>query len=66
MKHKRNAAQKSRLIVTREAMLDFSRLSTAQRLKWLDETRYFLSKVLPPKKQRAWLAAINLLNQKAD
>lgn len=37
--------RKNRLVVTREAIADFSSLSYAQRLRWLDEMRSFLGKV---------------------
>lgn len=47
----------SKLIVTEEAISDFSSLSTSQRLQWLDEMRAFLSKTLPPKTKRRWGSA---------
>lgn len=41
-------ARKDQLAVTREAIEDFSLLSYAQRLRWLDEMRSFLGKVRSP------------------
>ena len=40
--------RKNRLVVTQEAIADFSLLSYAQRLRWLDEMRSFLGKVRSP------------------
>lgn len=40
------------LMVTQQAIEDFSVLTTRQRLQWLDEMRQFLSKTLPLKTQR--------------
>jgi hypothetical protein len=37
--------RKNRLVVTPEAIADFSLLSYAQRLRWLDGMRSFLGKV---------------------
>lgn len=37
--------RKDQLGVTREAIADFSLLSYEQRLRWLDEMRFFLGKV---------------------
>lgn len=39
---------KNRLVVTQEAIADFSLLSYAQRLRWLDEMRSFWGKVRSP------------------
>ncbi len=44
--------RKNRLVVTREAIADFSLLSCAQRLRWLDEMRSFLGKVRDPSAKR--------------
>ena len=40
--------RKNQLVVTQEAIADFSILSYAQRLRWLDEMRLFWSKVRSP------------------
>jgi len=46
--------KKSRLRVTPEAIRDFSRLTTEQRLRWLDEMRAFLSYILPAKTKKLY------------
>ena len=42
------------LIVTKEAIREFSHLSTRHRLQWLDETRSFLSRALPPRTKQIY------------
>ncbi|MBI2166777.1 MAG: hypothetical protein HYU34_00880 [Candidatus Omnitrophica bacterium] len=42
------------LIVTQEAIQEFSRLSTRRRLQWLDEMRSFLSRALPPRTKQIY------------
>lgn len=49
---KRTRTRKRGLMVSDEAIEDFLVLSTAQRLKWLDEMRNFLSKTLPQDTKR--------------
>jgi hypothetical protein len=44
--------RRDRLVVTKEAIADFSTLSYAQRLKWLDEMRAFFGKVTSSPKRR--------------
>lgn len=51
MRRKRNSLG---LMVTKEAIEEFSRLSTRHRLEWLDETRTFLSKVLPRRTKKIY------------
>jgi len=43
------------LIVSLEAIDDFRRLNSAYRLKWLDEMRTFLSKILPATVKKQYL-----------
>jgi len=40
-------ARKWGLVVTREAIDDFAKLSAKERLEWLDDMRLWLSKVKP-------------------
>lgn len=48
---KRNK-NKNRMIVSKEALQDFSYSSIPQRLRWLDEMRGFLSKTLTPRTKK--------------
>ncbi|GEM_PF-3803066 len=56
--------QSSALIVTQEAIRDFERLNTSDRLKWLDEMRTFLSQTLPEKTKHNWKSPTNPLMRK--
>ena len=58
--------QSSALIVTQEAIRDFERLNTSDRLKWLDEMRTFLSQTLPEKTKHNWKSPTNPLMRKPD
>lgn len=49
---RRARKQKWTLCVSEEALENFQRSSTAQRLRWLDEMRAFLSEALPPETKR--------------
>lgn len=51
--HKKKSKKYS-LIVSPQAIKDFSRLTTEQRLRWLDETRAFLSEVLPTQTKKIY------------
>lgn len=44
----------SGLVVTEQAIKDFSVLSARERLQWLDEMRSFLIKTLPKRTLRNW------------
>ena len=52
---KSSRANGGKMNVTLEAIEDFRRLTTTQRLRWLDEMRDFLSKTLPSHTQKIWL-----------
>ena len=49
MRHKK----KKELFVSKEAIEDFWKLNSTERLGWLDEMRDFLSKAIPTKTQKA-------------
>jgi len=49
---KKKQIKKTGLIVTVEAIEDFSKLSPEYHLAWLDDARSFLSKVRPIKKYK--------------
>lgn len=51
--------------VSVEAIHDFSKLSTGDRLHWLDEARSFIEKTLSEKQLREWEKNREWLNRKA-
>ena len=52
--NKRKGLHKHSLIVTPQAIQDFRRLTTKERLQWLDETRAFLSQTLPARTKKIY------------
>ena len=53
MKRRVQSRKTRGLLVTDEAIRDFSRLSIRDRLQWLDQARAFCASVLPPKVRKA-------------
>ena len=51
---RRERKRRRNLWVSEEAIEDFQRLTSAQRLRWLDEMRVFLSKTLDPQTKRVF------------
>ena len=58
---RRKQTKKVGLIVSQEAIEDFARLTSTDRLRWLDEMRAFLVKTLSPEAKRMWDSRKNLL-----
>ncbi|MBI3313190.1 MAG: hypothetical protein HYZ83_03025 [Candidatus Omnitrophica bacterium] len=50
----RHSISKESLIVTEDAIRDFAKLNTSERLQWLDEMRRFLSQTMPAKTKKIY------------
>lgn len=46
--------RRAKLVVSKEAIFDFISSSIENRLRWLDESRTFLSKTLPPQTKKRY------------
>lgn len=55
MRRRGQRRKTQRLVVSHEAIEDFSKLSISDRLRWLDEARAFCASALPAKVRKAWI-----------